>query len=197
MRVEPDIGSIRFSVSRLAQQPKEAFDKVRKDAQSIQTFLSQIASADDVGSSYTTLSRRTRHNDGEEEFIGYEAAITFHILLRDLNRREELLSGVLDAGADELGAFNLQTSQLKEHRAEARRRAVRAAQEKAQNYCATAGVILGTVIHIEDVDPDSLSYDINYGSRQMQIDDNGKPRAIDPESIAVSAAVLMAFEFGH
>ena len=202
MRVEPDIASLTFSVSRLAQQPKEAFDEARKGAQSVQAFLAQIASINDVGSSRVTLTQTTgrRDNNGELHFIGYTATVAFEILLRDLDRREELLSGVIDAGANELGEFNLQTSQLKAHRAEVRRRAVQAAQEKARNYCAAAGVTLGSVIHIEDVSPDALNVQVFHRSgksRDIPIDDEATPSAIDPESIAVSAAVMMAFEFGH
>jgi len=198
MRVEPDIASLRFSVSRLAQQPKEAFDEVRKGAQSVQAFLAQTASVNDVGTSRVTLAQTSQFSNGESRFIGYTATVAFEILLRDLDRREELLSGVIDAGANQLGAFNLQTSQLKAHRAEVRRRAVQAAQEKAQNYCAAASVTLGLVIHIEDVSPDMLSVNLGHGgSRETPVDDEATPSAIDPESIAVSAAVMMAFEFGH
>lgn len=200
MRVEPDIASLRFSVSRLEQQPKAAFDEVRKGAQSVQAFLAHIASVNDVGTSRVTLAQTSQFSNGESRFIGYTATVAFEILLRDLDRREELLSGVIDAGANELGEFNLQTSQLKAHRAEARRRAVRAAQEKAENYCTAAGVTLGSVIHIEDVSPDALNVQVFHRSgksRETSIDDEPTPSAIDPESIAVSAAVMMAFEFGH
>ena len=47
------------------------------------------------------------------------------------------------AGANELTSVTFQTTRLKEVRADARRRAVAAAREKAELYCSAAGVSAG------------------------------------------------------
>ena len=141
-RIEPDIASLKFAVSRLAQQPKEAFREAHAGTQNVRAFLTQ-AEISDVSTSRVTLSQTFRYTGNEQRFAGYTAKIAFHVLLHDLERIEDLLSGVVEAGANEVSTVEFQTSRLKEIRAEARRRAVAAAREKAENYCTAAGIALG------------------------------------------------------
>ena len=110
---------------------------------------------------------------------------------------EEILAGVVDAGANEINGVELQSSRLKELRAEARRRAVAAAREKAEHYCQAAGVTLGSVLHIEDINPELLG---SYGSHVMHeipIEDAQPLRAFDPGSIIVNGCVVIAYAIEH
>jgi uncharacterized protein YggE len=158
------------------------------------------AQVEEVGSSRVSLSQTFNYVGGESRFVGYTAKISFHVLLRNLDKMEEILSGVVDAGANSIGPNDLHTSQLKELRAEARQRAVLAAREKAEIYCKSAGVSLGSVIHVEDVNPETMSVYHGHGEARTNStpsDDEGTTRAINPESISVSAAVMLAFEIGR
>src|SRR4051794_29046732 len=78
MRVEPDVVSLNFSVSRLAQQPRDAFREARDGAQSVQSYLTQ-AKIMDVGSSRVTLAQKFEHKSGEARFIGYQATVNFYM----------------------------------------------------------------------------------------------------------------------
>ncbi len=197
VRIGPDIASLGFAVARLASHPKDAFQEARAGAQSVHAFLAQLG-LDDIGSSRVTLAQTFRYTEGEQRFVGYTARVAFHVLLHDLDRMEAVLSGVVDAGANEVNSVELQTSRLKEVRADARQRAVEAAREKALNYCKAAGVSLGPVVHIEDVNPDTLEMGRSgHMARETQPDDEGALRAFDPGSIVVGAAVLVAFEFAR
>jgi hypothetical protein len=51
---------------------------------------------------------------------------------------------------------------VKEIRAQARRMAMTAAKEKAQNYCAAGGVELGRILHIEDANPLAFEGGIHF-----------------------------------
>ncbi len=193
MRVEPDIASLKFTVSRLEQQPEEAFQQARREAKAVSAYLSQ-ANIKDFGSSRINLAQKFRYSGGENHFLGYSAQIAFHVLLHDLDRMEEVLIGVIEAGANEINSVEFQTSRLKELRAEVRRRAVEAAREKAQIYCGAAGVALGSVIHIEDINPDQLRGQEGHQLQEAQLDDEGELQAFNPGSISVGGAVLIAFE---
>ncbi|MBA3531855.1 MAG: SIMPL domain-containing protein [Ardenticatenales bacterium] len=192
IRVTPDVVALDFSVSRLEQKPKDAFKKTHEATQQIRSYLSR-AQVGDVGSSHITLSKTTRHINGEYRFLGYTARVAFQILLRKLDQMEEILAGVIDAGANEVDAVRFDTTHLKEIRAEARRQAVTAAREKAENYCKAAGVSLGEILHIEDVNPESLRGHMSHVQIEAQLDDDDTPRAFDPGSIVVTAAVNLAF----
>lgn len=195
VRVEPDIAAVTFAVSRLAQEPAAAFQATREAAQAVQNYLVR-ATVGDVATSQMRLSQSFRYTAGEQQFEGYLAKISFTILIRDLERLEEIVSGVITAGANELSETEFQTSQLKEIRAEARQRAVVAAQEKAQLYAAQAGVQIGAIVHIEDVNPDMLrGSQVGHMVREPQpADDAGPEAALNPGSIVEGAAVLIAFK---
>ncbi len=126
--------------------------------------------------------------------MGYQARVGFHVLLRELDRIEGVLACLVDAGASEIVGIDLQTTQIKELRADARRRAIEAAREKALVYCSAARVSLGPPIHIEDVNPDILQ-GVREGhvTRQVSADDVGAARAFDPGAIAIGAAVQVVF----
>lgn len=192
IRVEPDVASLRFFVSRLEEHPKDALEKAREAAVSVSRFLSQ-ANLDEVGSSNITLRQTYRYIQGENQLQGYTATIQYHVLLRDLSRIEEILVGVTESGANGIQSVDFQTSHLKDLRAQARQRAISAAREKAEIYCQAAGVNLGQVIHIEDVNPDSLRQREGHTTKEIIPDDEGPPRAFDPGSITVGGAVMLSF----
>lgn len=196
IRVDPDIASLNFAVSRLEQQPKEAFRVAHLGARAVRDFLTQ-AKIKDVGASRITLSQTSRYSNGETRFVGYTARVAFHIVINDLDSIEEILIGIIEAGANQITSVDFQTSRLKELRAEARRRAIQAAHEKAENYCGAAGIKLGPIIHIEDINPAMLSRQEGHVTRETPPDDEGTPGAFNPESIVVGGAALVAFEIGR
>jgi uncharacterized protein YggE len=193
IRVEPDVVSIKFTVSRLEKQPKDAFRKAREGAKSVRAYLNQ-AKVDDVNSSRITLAQSFKYSDGEQRFVGYTAKIAFHVLIKDLDRVEEILVGIINEGVNEVDSVDYQTSRLKDIRVQARQRAVAASKEKAEIYCDAAGVKLGKVIHIQDVNPDQLRGREGHVEREPQSDDDEPLKAFNPGSITVGGAVLIAFE---
>ncbi len=192
-RVDPDIASISFAVNRLMGQPRDAFREAHEGAQKVRAYLAQ-AKIDDFGASSITLSESYDRRGAEDRFLGYLARIAFHLVLHDLNTIEDVIAGIVDSGVDELSNIEFQTSRLKEIRAEARRQAVAASREKAENYCRAAGVSLGSVIHIEDVNPDVLKRRTFHTTREDQLVEDVPEHAINPGSIVVGAAVLIAYK---
>ena len=157
-------------------------------------FLRESA-AQEFGSSRVGLTREFRYTSGENRFVGYKAKIEFNVVLREMDTLEVLLSGLIEAGADELTSVTFQTTRLKELRAESRRRAIAAAREKAELYCLAAGVAVGSVLVIEDVNPESVSgRSEGHSSRETTpVDDSNEPGAIDPGAITVTAAVNVVY----
>ena len=196
VRVEPDVSSLSFAVVALKPTPAEAFTDVRAGADAVRAFLLR-AQLTDVASSRISLKQEHRYISGEQRFVGYAARMGFHLILRELDRIEEILVGVVAAGASEIVGIELQTTRLKEARAKARRRAVEAARDKALVYCTAAGVTLGLPVHIEDVNPDVLR-----GGGEGHVtpikppnDDVGTLRAFDPGWISINAAVQIVYAF--
>ena len=192
IRIEPDVASLNFSVSKTNKHPKDAFQAARTTAKSVQSYLAK-AQINDAGSSRIKLEEAYDHS----KFIGYRARIVFHVLLYDLNRIEEILIGIVDTGVNKITSVDFQTTRLKTVRVEARKQAIAAAQEKANVYCKAASVKLGNIIHIEDVNPDQLGVVRSHVHVTPQLEDDGPLQAFDPTSIVVSGAVLVAYEIAN
>jgi uncharacterized protein len=193
VRAAPDWVLVQFNVSCLAQQPKEAIKRMRESAQKIIAFAAKQLEIELKASRMTMESTHT-YSGNDRKLLGYTAKIGYMLTSKDLEAVESLLIGLVDAGANEISKVTYQTSHLKEKRAEARRNAVVAARDKATNYCAAAGIELGPVLHIEDVNPDTL--DDRYGHRappEPMVEDTTTSGVLDPGLIEIKAAVMVAF----
>jgi uncharacterized protein YggE len=194
VRVAPDTASIVVAVSRVEQKPEAAFAKAREGAKGVTAYLHKTG-IKEFGSSRVTLSQEFRYASGENKFIVYQAKIEFNVVLREMDMVDAVLSGLIAAGANILTSVTFQTTRLKELRAEARRRAVAAAREKAELYCGAARVAVGGVTAIEDVNPETLTgrSEGHTYREATPLDDASEPGAIDPGFITVGAAVNVVY----
>jgi uncharacterized protein YggE len=196
-RVQPDLVSIRGSVSCLEQKPSDAFSKAKKGARNVQDYLHRLKIAE-FGVSTAALTRHLRFVQNVQQFAGYEARISFQISLKELDRSDEIAEGLVAAGMNEIERISFETSRLKEERAKARRMAVAAAIEKAQNYCSAAAAGLGRVLHIEDVNPMTVQGQQSRGTHApptIQEDSDGP--SLDPSLIEIGGAVFVTFEINQ
>ena len=105
----------------------------------------------------------------------------------------------VEAGANEVTSVRYLTTHLAELRAQARREAVAAARRKAEVYCEAAGVALGHVLHIEDVNPDSMVYRGGHVEAAGSDTDHDEAAsgALQSGSLVVSAAVMVTWSILH
>ena len=192
LRVAPDVASINLSVTATHEKPKAAFEATRKSARDVREYFA-AASVNDVQSSRIKLNEEWDYVGGRRERQGYTARVTFNVILNDLDRIEEIICGAVDVGANEIGDVTFQSCQLKHYRAKARQQAVIAAREKAEVYVQAAGVSLGNLLHIEDMNPDRVRGSEGHVIREPEIDDEGPLSAFDPGAITVGAAVVLTF----
>jgi uncharacterized protein YggE len=192
LRVEPDVVLVTFAVAHTKPEPPEAFAATRKAVAEVRAYLRQadVAPAE-VQASHLNLSAEYQGYGKEREFLGYEARVSLSVRLTDLRRFEEILAGVVQAGANQIQSTEFQTTRLAELRAQARRGAFAAARRKAELYAEEAGVRVGDVLHVEDVNPDGLRGRESHGADVELESDGDQPSA--PGSIEVKAAVQLAF----
>lgn len=198
-----DNALITASVTRIEKKTSDAFLKAKEGARTVADFLRK-SGVDDFGMSRISLSQEYRFTSGERRSLGYRATIGFKIAIKALDQLEEIASGVVEAGANEIASIQFHTSNLKDLRMQARRQAIDAAKEKAAVYAGAAGVTLGNIIHIEDVNPQILHTQLrsqfHVGGvgpppRDLIEHDAGK-QTMDPGAIEITAAVLVAFSLG-
>jgi len=150
-----------------------------------------------------------RYKDGyyeERDFVGYFVHKTIVITLRDLSSFEKLLSEALTAGVNYVQGIEFRTTELREHRDEARALAIQAAKEKATALAGELGQKVGEPLMIQEDQSGWWSgYSAWWGSRwggstsQNVIQEMGGTAwagegSLAPGQIDVNARVTVSFE---
>ncbi|HSJ55246.1 MAG TPA: SIMPL domain-containing protein [Anaerolineae bacterium] len=160
-----------------------------------------------VQTDYINIEPRYRSGYYEEsDFIGYFVHKNIVVTLRDLSRFEDLLAGALDAGANYVHGVQFRTTELRQHRDEARALAIAAAREKAVALAGELGQKIGEPLLIHEEQAGWWSgYNSWWGARfgggmtQNTIQEVGgvsvlADSTVAPGQIAVSARVAVTFE---
>jgi uncharacterized protein YggE len=194
VHAEPNYVVLRLAINRLNSKPEGALSAARDSASSLRGVVRNLEiPPTDVTSSRTSVQSAWDGYGAGRKFLGYQCRIEFSIRLTDLDLVDRALVELVDAGADEITELRYDNTDKQALRAEARLRAVEAARDKASVYAEAAGVTLGPVVHIEDVDPEQLRSESHRGVG------GGSSGASDlaPGRITVSAAVVLGFALNH
>jgi uncharacterized protein YggE len=109
----------------------------------VRTVLDAIRKAgvalSDIQTHFINVS--LHYNRDTETLVDYYSVEkSIAVTVRDVSAFETLLSAVLDAGANHIYGVEFMTTQLRRHRDEARKLAIKAAMEKANDLAAAAGL---------------------------------------------------------
>ena len=162
-----------------------------------------------VQTDFVSIEPRYRNGYYEEsDFIGYFVRKSVVITLRDLGKFEELLTEALEAGVNYVQGIQFRTTELREHRDEARSLAIQAAREKAEAMAGELGETIGEPRQITEVQSGWWSgYNAWWGSHwgsgmaQNVIQEAGTggivaEGSLAPGQINVNARVSVTFEIG-
>ncbi|MBB4951736.1 hypothetical protein F4556_007271 [Kitasatospora gansuensis] len=181
---------LRVAIHQTRPKPGEAFEVTRSSVNRIREVL-RGHGIPDTAVSTSRLDLKSSWNYGSpRKFLGYECTASFVIELRELDLLETVLVDVVDAGANQVDGVEFDVSTKKELRAQARAAAVAAAREKAALYAEAAGVRLGPIIHIKDVDSEQLQ---NSHRGHGQGGGSGSEGDLAPGKITVTAGVTIGF----
>jgi len=94
--------------------------------------------------------RKYSSSGGESDIEGYIVRKTIVLILKDLSKFEAVSSDVLAAGANFVHGIDFRTTNLRQHRDEARLLAVQAAKEKATVLAKELGQSIGEPYNIQE-----------------------------------------------
>ncbi|KDN56374.1 SIMPL domain-containing protein [Flavobacterium seoulense] len=88
--------------------------------------------------------------DYEKKKTTYNATQTIEIIVRDLNKYDELMEGLVNQGINRIDNVVFQSSKLAQHESEARKLAMKDAKQKAEDYVSVLGQKVKNAITISD-----------------------------------------------
>lgn len=188
VNIVPDKVTINSRIEHTGQsaaEVKKQNDRVVNEV--IKYLKSQGIDSKDIQTEYIRLNKEVNYNT-KETFYSANQAIS--IQLRDLNKYEEIMSGLLNSGLNRIDGIEFQTSEKEELQSEARKKAVLNAQMKAREYAEALGQNVGVALKISEVQTDQ--YQPVYRVMEMK-SDNSDQQTIAPGEMEVRVKVNVDF----
>jgi uncharacterized protein YggE len=193
VKAMPDNVRVRFKVVRLEQTPSRSFAQASEAVRGTREVLRQHGIPDGAVQRSRLGLKSSFVYGSEPKFLGYQCSASFAVESRNLDDVQQLLIDLVAAGANEIEGVDFDVSGKADLRAEARRQAVAAARGKAELYAEAAGVRLGPVVHIDDVDPERATAE-SYRARAAG---GTSDEDLAPGHVVVSAAVIVGYAITH
>jgi len=154
-----------------------------------------------VQTSQINIEPRYRYYDNIKNFEGYFVSKTIMITLKDLSKFDTVLSGVLEAGVNNVNQIQFKTTELKKYREKARIMAINAAYEKAKILSGELNQKVGKPYSIEENSSRYYDYyrmnDFRQNISQNSSQDGGSGMTegtLAPGMINITSSVTVRFE---
>ena len=156
----PDVAEFDFSViteggKNIATLQKENTEKMNK---AIAFIKSKGVDAKDIKTQNYSLTPRYQYFDCSKvggvcpppEIVGYTVTQNVDVKVRDFVKLGDLLSGVVESGANSVSGLSFTVDDSTKIESEARAKAITEAKEKARSVAEAGGFRLGRLISIEE-----------------------------------------------
>ena len=137
VKVIPDEATISATVETRGNVAKDV--KKQNDEQ-VEAVLKLIKKMNIASADFRT--QRVALNpiyDSEKKKTTYYATQTIEIIVRDLNKYDELMEGLVNQGINRIDNVVFQSSKLAQYESEARKLAMKEAKHKAEDYVSVLG----------------------------------------------------------
>jgi len=203
IRVVPDEAVLRFGIESSGVD----LDAVTQQSDAVVTSITEIAErhgvpAERVRTDILQLrpeyDRRRTNDEVITILTSYHATRTVMVTLRDLEVVDNILREAIAAGANRIDGVEFRTTDLREHRDEARLLAIDAAREKAEALAGRLEQSLGAPLTISE-----SGYAPNYGRfnsmtqnvvMNAPMETPGTSETVSPGQISIRARVSVVFE---
>lgn len=161
---------IVFTFEVVTTDPKLADAKKANDAAAAKTIgvvKAFSVSEDDLQTDRLTVSpRRASEKDprGKGTVIGYEVTKSFLVTFKQLDRIDEFLSKVIDAGVNRIVRIDIGNSDMTKYEQQVRLLAVDNARQKAEAYAKRLGMKVGRAYVIREENADTPGYMTGSGT---------------------------------
>ncbi len=190
VNVVPDQVTISVRVEHTGSNAKEVKLKNDQIINQVLQFVKQAGIEEKhVRTEYIRLSKNYEYNT---KTYNYAANQSVTIKLIDLSKYEDIMDGLLETGINRIDGISFSSSQQKELEAEARKKAVVNAKQKAMEYAGVLEQTVGKAVHISEFQQ------VNTPSpvlRSMSFDEaSSSKQTIAPGEMQISARVNVSFE---
>jgi uncharacterized protein YggE len=148
----PDIATLSTGV---VTQSADANSALRANAEQMNKVMTAVKAAGiaerDIQTSGISIQPQYRYAENQPPTItGYQASNTVNLKVRDIGKLGKVLDALVASGANQVNGPNFEIDQPESAYDEARRNALKKAQDRADMYAKTLGLRVRRIISISD-----------------------------------------------
>jgi uncharacterized protein YggE len=193
--VVPDEAVINMGVETFQ---RELEDAKRENDRSVSAIISVVkdagVSTDHIKTDYLNIQPRYRETAEERVLLGYVVRQSINIDVKDLDKLEDIISAALGVGANQIQGLEFRASDLKEHKDEARAKALEASKKKAEAMAGRLGEKIGRPLSIIEEPAGTIFPKASNFMRFGGASGEGAAGALAAGRISISARVSVTFE---
>lgn len=182
IRIEPDSATLTLKVREEGQNAADALERVKARVAALRTLSQRLGGV--VKASRPLLDHRGGTGARAKQLVPYGSQ-TVTIELATLQHFEILQVALADNGHSSFET-KLKSTRLRDARVDARQSAVLAASKKAELFAEAAGIKVGRILHLEEVDHDPTI-------DTSELEEFPGVVAQNPSSIEVVSSVVVSF----
>ena len=148
INITPDYVIIKVRVEEQAKTAAEAKNKHDIGVDGVLKFLKKMKlDSKDYATQFMNLNKVYDYN---AKVYNYTADQSIRIVLRDLNKFEKLIQGLLESGINRIDGLQFASTEIEKHQSSVRKLAILNAKMKAQEYVGELGQRIGKAISISE-----------------------------------------------
>ena len=150
---KPDIAKVQLSIVTDALTSKAAQDENSKKSKAVTDYLKKqnIADKDIKTTGYNIYPQYKYPRDGSQPTItGYQVNQSMEVKVRDLDKVSNILDGVVAAGTNQVNSLSFEIDDPEELKAEARKKAIEDAENKAEELEDQLDIDLGKIVNFSE-----------------------------------------------
>lgn len=148
IKVKPDMATITIGVNNEGNDAKEVKKENDKATDAVIKYLKKAGI--DAKDYQTERVYLNRNYDYDKKKYYYKASQTISVKLKDLSKYDDLITGLTEAGVNNIQGVNFESSEQKKYEVQARIEAMLDAKKKAEDYASAIGQSIGAAMMINE-----------------------------------------------
>jgi uncharacterized protein len=147
----PDVAVADLAITVERATADEAQKEANQRSNAVVDYLKQAGvDEDDIRTSSYNIFPQYDYIEGRTRIRGYQLTQTLEVKIRDLDKANTILDGVVSAGVNQVNNFRFEIDDPDELKAEARKKAIEDARAKAEQLEDDLGLNLGRVVSFSE-----------------------------------------------
>lgn len=186
----PDEVTIRMGVQTEGKDAKTVKSENDASVDKVLDYLLKMnIPQNQVQTEYVNLNKNYDYNT---KTYNYKASQTISVKLKDLSKYDKVMSGLVSSGINTINGVEFSSSKMEAYEAQARKKAVADAKEKAKEYAGVLGQNIGKALMIAEEGTSAPQPQPMYKVAMAEMDST--QRTLAPGELTITSKIQVSFE---